>query len=366
MVAFLLDGGRAIPTAGIAVNASVTRRGNAAPRWAEWPTERLLDLRFKDLGLSVAGTWLERCVARLYRELADKGLGLRPHVWLAEEWFSPTGVPGVALPFYLAHSRLIRLERRMMLEAEGASRDECMKLLRHEAGHAVQHAYRVERKRRWQRAFGRSSDPYPEYYRPNPASRRFVQHLDGWYAQSHPDEDFAETFAVWLRPRSGWRRRYAAWPKALAKLEVVDELMGELAGTPPVVRRRARPHAIERLDKTLREHYRDKQERYAGEYSQAYDEDLRRVFGAGEAGNRHPSAAAFIRRHRREMVELVCAFSGEYQFTVDQLLKEMTVRCTQLRLRSSKTPERQKLDFAVFLAVQTATTLHRGPGWHPL
>ena len=25
-------------------------------------------------------------------------------------------------------------------------------------------------------------------------------HLDPWYAQSHPDEDFAETFAVWLTP----------------------------------------------------------------------------------------------------------------------------------------------------------------------
>ena len=337
-----------------------------APRWADWPTERLLDLRFKDLGLRIEGTWLERCITRLHQELADRGLSVRPHVWLAEEWFSPTGIPGVALPFYLAHSRLIRLERHMMLEAEGATREECMKLLRHEAGHVVQHAYQVERKRRWQRAFGRSSDPYPEYYWPDPASRAFVQHLDGWYAQSHPDEDFAETFAVWLRPRAGWRRRYASWPDALHKLEVVDELMGELAGQAPEVRRRARPHAIERLGKTLREHYREKRARYAGSYSQAYDEDLRRVFGSREAGRGHPTAAAFIRRHRRELAERVCSFSGEYRFTVDQLLKEMTARCTELRLRSSKPVERQKLDFAIFLAVQTSKTLHRGPGWHPL
>ncbi len=338
----------------------------AAPRWAEWPTERLLDLHFRDLGVTIQGTWLEHCVQRLYAELARRELTVRPHVWLSEEWFSPSGVPGVAVPFYLAHPRLIRLERHMMIEAEGASREGCMKLLRHEAGHAVQHAYRIERKRRWQRAFGRSSKPYPEYYRPDPASKRFVHHLDGWYAQSHPDEDFAETFAVWLRPRSGWRKRYAQWPKARRKLEVVDELMGELAGQPPEVRSKARPYAIERLGKTLREHYAERRARYAGEYSEAYDSDLRRVFGADEAARKDPTAASFIRTHRRELRELVCDWSGGHQFTVDQLLKEMMARCTELRLRTAKDLDRLKLDFAVFLAVQTATTLHRGPGWHPL
>ena len=303
---------------------------------------------------------------RLHDELGAKGIVLRPHVWLAEEWFSPTGVPGIAIPFYLAHPRLTRLERSIMLEAEGATREQCMKLLRHEAGHAVQHAYGVERKRRWQRAFGRSSDPYPDYYHPDPSSRRFVQHLDGWYAQSHPDEDFAETFAVWLNPRSDWRRRYPSWPRALAKLEVVGELMGELAGRTPPVRRRARPHAIGALTKTLGEHYDEKRERYAGNYSEAYDRNLRRVFGADGARPGHPTAASFIRANRRELRELVCEWSGEHQFTVDQLLKDMTTRCRELRLRTGKSTTRLKLDFAVFLAVQTTTTVYRGPGWHPL
>jgi len=342
-------------------------RGRAGePAWATWPTRDLLGLRLRDLGLSIEGGWLEECVARLHEELAARGIVLRPHVWLSEEWFSPTGVPGIAIPFYLAHPRLIRLERRMMLEAEGSSRDGCMKLLRHEAGHAVQHAYRVERKRRWQRAFGRSSEPYPDWYRPDPSSRRYVQHLDGWYAQSHPDEDFAETFAVWLKPRSGWRRRYANWPRALAKLETVDELMGEIAGRAPPVRRRARPHDIARATKTLREHYEEKRARYAGGYSEAYDRDLRRVFGADEARPHDPTAAAFLRAHRRELRELVCTWSGEYAFTVDQLIKEMTTRARELGLRSGKPVSRLKLDFAVFLAVQTATTVYRGPGWQPL
>jgi hypothetical protein len=348
------------------MTAQPARGGQRRPRWAEWPTERLLDLRLKDLGLTLEGTWVAGCVARLHEELAGKGLRVRPHAWLAEEWFSPTGVPGIAVPFYLAHPRLLRLERHMMLEAEGAGHNQCMKLLRHEAGHAVQHAFCIQRKRRWQRAFGRSSEPYPEYYRPDPASTCFVQHLDGWYAQSHPDEDFAETFAVWLRPRSGWRRRYAAWPRALAKLETVDALMGELRGAAPPVRRRARPHAIERIDRTLREHYEDKRARYGGGYSEAFDSDLRRVFGGDNDGGGRGTAAAFIRRHRRSLRETVCTWSGAYQFTVDQVLKAMIARCRELDLRAAKPEAQLKTDFAVFLAVHTVRTVYRGPGWQAL
>ena len=133
----------------------------------------------------------------------------------------------------------MKLEKKMMFDVEGGTWRECMAILRHEAGHALQHGYQLQRRRRWQQLFGPSSKHYPRYYRPNPASRRYVQHLRLWYAQSHPDEDFAETFAVWLRPRSNWRTRYAGWP-ALKKLEYVDELMGEIAGKRPLITTRER------------------------------------------------------------------------------------------------------------------------------
>ena len=121
--------------------------------------------------------------------------------------------------------------------------------MRHEAGHVMAHAYQLHRRRRWQQLFGPSSKRYPRYYRPNPASRHHVQHLRMWYAQSHPDEDFAETFAVWLRPRSHWRSRYAGWP-ALKKLEYVDELMRDIAGKRPTLTRR------EKVDPAFRTHPR--------------------------------------------------------------------------------------------------------------
>ena len=189
------------------------------------------------------------------------GLRFRPHFWLSDEWYCPDGVPGVAIPFYLAHPRLARLELTYMLEVEGGTPEWCMRLLRHETGHAIENAYRLRLRRRRQKLFGKSSERYRDYYVPRPYSRRFVVHLEQWYAQSHPDEDFAETFAVWLAPDSNWRERYAGWP-VIRKLEYVDELMQEIGDQRPVVVSRARVDALSRLRKTLRQHYEEKRRHY--------------------------------------------------------------------------------------------------------
>ena len=189
-------------------------------------------MRFCDLRLSIEGSALARHVRRMYADLERRGLSLRPHVWLSEEWFSPDGVPGIAVPFYLAHPRLERLERRIMGEAEGGNSRLLLRILRHEAGHAVDNAYRLRRRRRWREVFGPASRPYPARYRARAGSRGYVHHLGEWYAQAHPTEDFAETFAVWLAPNSPWRKNYADWP-AFHKLQAVDEL-GQGLGARPV------------------------------------------------------------------------------------------------------------------------------------
>jgi hypothetical protein len=194
----------------------------------------LLSLRFRDLKLTIEGTDLEEAIERLYRELSSRGIQFRPHCWLAEEWFSPDGIPGIAIPFYLAHRRLMSIERRFMREVEGGNRNWLMRILRHEAGHAFDTAYRIRRRRIWRDVFGPASLPYPDTYRPRPGSRRFVQHLGAWYAQAHPTEDFAETFAVWLKPNSAWRREYFGWP-AFAKLEYIDGLAAEIGDAKPAV-----------------------------------------------------------------------------------------------------------------------------------
>lgn len=325
--------------------------------WARLPDDELLKLRLKDLKVRVEGTWLEDCLAELHLELEQRGIAVKPHAWISDEWFSPDTTPGIAVPFYLAHPRLIRLERRKIIDVEGGTIPECMKILRHEAGHVVRHAYQLNRRRRWQELFGPSTTRYPKYYRPNPASKNYVQHLRLWYAQSHPDEDFAETFAVWLRPRSDWRRRYADWP-ALRKLEYVDELMQAIAGEKPILTKRLKVEPLSRNARTLEEHYRDKQALYVVDTPKTYDRDLTRIFSSDPRHARSPAASTFIRHHRAEIRQLVAKWTGEYQLTLDAVLDAMIDRCRELRLRAVGPQHKLKTDFTVLLTARAVHSLY--------
>ena len=329
------------------------------PEWATWTDERLLDLRICDLHVSIEGSFVESQIQALERELADRGLVFRPHCWLSDEWFTPDGVPGIAIPFFLAHPRLARLELSQMLEVEGGTPESCMRILRHEVGHAIDNAYQLRRRARRLQLFGYSSRAYPDYYLPKPYSKSFVLHLDSWYAQSHPDEDFAETFAVWLTPDSQWRTRYEGWP-AVRKLEYMDELMAEIGTQPPLIRTARRVDPIGRIKRTLRTHYQRKREHYGVAHPAFYDRDLRRLFSAAPEHARNLSAAQFIARHRREIRRLVAAWTGEYQYTIDKVIESMIARCHELRLRLRNGEESTRLDFLVLITVQTMNYLHSG------
>ena len=338
--------------------------GRGEPFWASYDDERLLDVRMCDLGVTLEDSTLEPRLEQLRAELAARGLDFRPHSWLSGEWFCPDGVPGFAIPFYLAHPRLARLEEKQTLEVEGGTPEWCLRILRHEAGHAIENAYHLRQRRRRQALFGRSSEPYPKFYLPRPYSRSFVVHLDGYYAQSHPDEDFAETFAVWLTPGYPWTERYAGWP-ALRKLEYVDATMRELAGVPPPVQTRRTVDPLWRIRKTLRAHYREKRRLYGLDRRKAYDEDLLRLFTAPPGDRDRPTAAAFLSRNRPELRRRVARATGEYQYTIDRLLKSIIIRCRQLGLRLSRSEEETRLDFALKLTFYTmellATGRHRVP-----
>jgi hypothetical protein len=252
-----------------------------------------------------------------------------------------------------------------MFEAEGATRDGATKILRHEIGHAFCTAYQVHRRREFRRLFGPMSAPYPEHYRPNPRSKRFVQHLDGWYAQAHPAEDFAETFAVCMRPRSRWRQRYDGWP-ALGKLAYVDSVISEVAGVAPRVRSRARPFSLSRMRRTLRSFYAEKHDHYAIGYSATYDKDLLRLFSNDPKHRKNETAASFIRRNRRRIRERVARWTGQHQYTLDQVLREMTGRVKELKLMRVGPEAQVRADFCIILTAHTVQSLYLGGGWHSL
>jgi len=334
-------------------------RPTVPANWADLPDEDLLNLRLSDLPLRVEGTGLETRVAQLTAELESRGLKFPIHFYLSDDWFTPDGTASMAIPFFLAHARLERLEKAQMLAVEGGEYEWCMRILRHEAGHVIDNAYRLRQRRKRREIFGRSSEPYPEFYAPKPYSKSFVLHLDPWYAQSHPDEDFAETFAVWLTPGSDWKTRYAGWP-ALKKLEYMDSLMQAVAGKAPLLDKPDEVDPLTRLHRTLRFHYRRRRRHHGVDHPAFYDRDLRRLFsGAPEHAGR-PTAASFLMKIRGPVRKVVADWTGIYQYTIDKVFEDIIARCRELKLRVAIPEDEARQEFTVLLTVQVMNYLHSG------
>ncbi|CAN5295493.1 putative zinc-binding metallopeptidase [soil metagenome] len=303
--------------------------------WQE-ERERLLGQRISDLGLSVSGTSVEKLTQQLYAELEAAGLRFRPPVYLSDEWGCPEGTPLIGVPFYLASPHLSRIEEDFALGIEDES--DIIRFLRHEAGHAFNYAYRLHERTDWHETFGSYSRPYRERYAADPFSRDHVRHILAWYAQKHPDEDFAETFAVWLTPGSGWRESYRGWG-ALAKLEYVDSVMGQIGSElPPVPEPSDDDVPVESMRYTVARHYEDMDEVLPVEDESVFDSDLRMLFPEtarpDELGPGAPTAAAFIRQHRRELVGRITYWTGESASLVRRFVDSLAGRAETLNLRA--------------------------------
>jgi hypothetical protein len=346
-----------IPREGVtAYFADYTVREMEAGDWASLSDPELLERRISKLDLRLDGTALEPLIRQFYDELSAKGLVFHPPAHIGDEWFVPVGVPAIFIPFFLVHDRLRNLERTMMLEVEGGTAEWFMKLIRHEAAHAYSYAYRLPRKKKWQQTFGQTSrEQTPDVYHPQPFSRSYVVNLDDWYAQSHPDEDFAETFAVWLTPGLDWRKRYAGW-KALQKLEYVDELMRSLAGKPPIHAPEYRAAEYEGLNLKLKTYYARKRKLYEDTYPDFYDADLRQLFSA-PAGI---TASRYLRLRRRRLMNSVCQWTNEKKYRVNKLLVRLTERCDQLDLHVLNDDPQQDFRVSAFITTLVMNYLFTG------
>jgi len=329
---------------------------DAPADWAASSDEQLLERRISTLGLRIEGTALEPLIQKLYDELSAKGLTFHPRCHIGDEWFVPVGIPAIFIPFFLVHDRLRALERKMMLEVEGETAEWFMKLIRHEAAHAYGYAYSLPQQKKWERIFGKTSDDEtPDSYRPRPFSHSYVVHLDDWYAQSHPDEDFAETFAVWLTPELDWRTRYAGW-KAVQKLEFVDELMQSVAGKPPLHAPKYRVAEFNCLNLKLQTYYARKKKFYADLYPDFYDADLRQLFIA-PAG---VTAGSYLRRRQRRLLNAVCQWTNEKKYRVNKLLTRLTERCDELGLHALNDDPQQDFRVTAFITTLVMNYLFTG------
>jgi len=311
--------------------------------------EDLLNLKICDLPLKIEGSWLQECIHQLYQELEAKGILFKPECYLADEWLTPENEPVIGIPFYLAHPALIRLEKKMMLDAEGETKPWCMRLLRHETGHAIAYAYKLNRRKQWQKFFGSSSEEYGETYRFRPYSKNFVRHLENYYAQYHPDEDFVETFAVWLTPGLDWQVQYKGW-NALKKLQYVDQLMGEFSGKPPHVRKGTKYWRLSTLKITLKNYYRKKRSFWAEDFPDFHDTNLKRIFVDRDPAQKNVvSAAGVIKSYRKDILNSVSRWTGERKYIINDLLKKVAQRCRALKLIVSGSEAQAALKISAYI-----------------
>lgn len=327
--------------------------------WVDLPDNELLKMRLCDLHVRIEGSELEGRVQQLHSELDARGLPLKPDCYLGDEWFSPEGSPVIAIPFYLAHPRLKQLELHQMLEVEGGTPDWCMQILRHECGHSYDHAYQFSSMEAWGEVFGNRAVEYvPDTYRPRPYSKSFVRHLPNWYAQAHPDEDFAETFAVWLSvPADEWRTEYRGW-KALKKLEFVESMMEHSRSHAPVVVKGRRLWDASRSRKTLEKYYAAKRKLYAEDFPDIYDADLRAIFETGEPGEEN--AAQFMRRLRNVLIAALANWTGQRKYIGSELVNKLIARCRELGLPAPRDNTKLLIELASYLSTLVTNHLHTG------
>ena len=292
--------------------------------------KELLGKRISQLGLRLEGSPVERFVHQLQRELDHKGLKrFRPVCYLTDQWGCPDGQPVIGIPFYLADPTLARLERAMNdLEDER----EIMMYMRHEAGHAFNYAYRLFATPEWRAQFGPFNRRYREYYRPVPFSRKFVRHIAGWYAQKHPDEDFAETFAVWLTPRSNWRRKYKGWP-AMLKLRYVDGVARRVRDQDPAVSTGDFDIRVEDMKVTVEQFYRRLMRENGAAVNVALGADLADLFvqrGRRRTGIR--PAWELIEEHRAMLTDKITYWTGVKRPVVRALVERFIRSCRDANL----------------------------------
>lgn len=324
---------------------------DASPKPAKSDTQHLheeeerslLSKKISELQLKIEGSALEPFIKKLHEEVQARGISFFPPCYLADEWGCPDGIPAIAIPFYLVDKKLTRLEMKHVKEIEKNDDEEIMRILRHEMGHVVNYAYALYKTPEWKKLFGGFFRPYRDNYRPNPFSKKYVKHLDNWYAQKHPDDDFAETFAVWLTPNANWREYYKGWG-ALKKLEYVDRIMTGIKDQPPVVYPDLNKEMLVKdIDITLSDYFKKKIRQYQDEYPDRFDNDLKEIFKPVPDGVPAGHAADFLKRNQKYLTGLISHWTGENKYVVKTIFGTFIKRSRDLELTAACDAEERLL-----------------------
>src|SRR5438270_6056320 len=228
-----------------------------------------------------------------------------------------------------------------MTELEDAR--QIMMYMRHEAGHASNYAYELYKTPEWQAQFGKFRKSYRDQYKPIPFSRKFVRHMEGWYAQKHPDEDFAETFAVWMTPRSNWRERYQGWG-AMQKLKYMDRIARKLRDVEPSRPQGHTDVTVEQMEDTVQQFYENHNAEEREVKELLLDPDLKDIFNvSARKRNGVRPAAELLRENRKIIIDKLTYWSGVRRPLIKNLLESIEERVAELGLKAEVSSEKQYL-----------------------
>lgn len=303
-------------------------------------------LEMREIDFSLEGTWIHSCYLQLIAELKLHGIRIKPKVWVSDEWFSPDGSLGFAIPFYLFHPKLVRIHRMQGGGPEGFSPDTAIKIMRHECAHVLDNVYGLRRLRKRAKIFGRIGVPYPSAYRPIAESDQFVNHLPGHYAQAHPEEDWAETFAVWLG-EANWRENYRG-KGAEMKLLYVDELMKSLRGKAPIHRRCQRVDNLERSRMTIQEWYQAK-----GITPRQHDFFLADTEAMFSRVKGERALSKEIKKQKQRILSRVMERGRIDQYLAQALLEEFEKCSQKSRIKVKALSEKKQLQIADLLVARS-------------
>jgi hypothetical protein len=326
------------------------------PTQESFPETRPWHIPIREMGLKIAGSPLEPILADFEGELCQAGITrVGPRFYLSTEWGVPFDTVAIAIPFYLARPDLTDLHAERVGHVEGTGRDDILRYLRHEMGHVINYAYRLYEDEGWVKHFGAITQPYREDYRPEPFNPRFVRHLPGWYAQKHPDEDWAETFAVWMTPGLDWRTEYADSPTALAKLEFCDRTLKRLRDREPLVTAADLDEDVGELPYSVEQYYGGQSDGPTP-FPKGLDGALRTIFEDSGKGPASRPASALIRRLERDLMANVYRWTGHFPERTRPLLRHLAERAD--RLGQVYTAEREVPTAAAFTTFVTALAMN--------
>lgn len=300
--------------------------------------EEILNLKISELELKLPASY-KKVITNCHQKLNNKDIVWRPYYWFSDEWFVPDGIAGIALPFTICHPKLIKLEKEFLGHYEGEAPSHFSKLYCHEMGHAIDNAFGLRLKKRRQKIFGLSKKNYPSTYTPKPDNPNFVKHLEDFYAQAHPDEDWAETFAVWLTQKS-WRYNYRNKP-ALLKLEYLDFVMRSDCQSYFFKITSRKYHDYKNDHRTIRKYLEEKKRTLGLNRKNYFSQLLKNEFQC----EGKEKAFIFLNKNRTQIISSLKSKKARNPWVIDKCLNDLKEVCKKedYRLKYNSVDTQQRI-----------------------